>query len=210
MKIGVLGGTFDPPHIGHLVIAQEVWWRLGLDKVLFVPAGEPWHKAGEEVTPAHHREAMVRLAIGGDPRFELSRVDLERPGPTYTVDTLTELRRIYPPGTEFYFILGTDALAQLPTWRSPEELIRLARLAVVPRPGFERVDLDLLKARIPGIGGAVEFVEVPRVGISSSEIARRLATGEPVRYLVPDPVYEYIRAHGLYLPSPEALRTTDP
>lgn len=209
MKIGVLGGTFDPPHIGHLVIAQEVWWRLGLDKVLFVPAGEPWHKAGEEVTPAHHRETMVRLAIAGDPRFELSRVDLQRPGPTYTVDTLTELRQIYPPGTEFYFILGTDALAQLPSWRSPERLIELARLVVVPRPGFEGVDLRLLEVQIPGLERAVEFVEIPRVGISSSEIARRLAMGGPVRYLVPDPVYEYIKAHKLYLPSPEALRRDD-
>jgi len=210
LKIGVLGGTFDPPHIGHLVVAQEVWWRLGLDKVLFVPAGEPWHKAGEEVTPARHREAMVRLAIAGDPRFELSRVDLERPGPTYTVDTLTELRRTYPPGTEFYFILGTDALAQLPSWRSPEKLVRLARLAVVPRPGFDPVDLDRLEAEIPGLKVAIELVPVPAVGISSSEIARRVAAGEPFRYLVPEAVYRYIEAHRLYLPSAQPLPTADP
>ena len=210
MRIGVLGGTFDPPHIGHLVVAQEVWWRLRLDKVVFVPAGNPWHKAGEDVTPAHHREAMVRLAIGDDSRFELSRVDIERPGPTYTVDTLTELRRAYPPATKLYFILGTDALAQLPTWRSPERVISLARLAVVPRPGFGPVDLDRLEAEIPGLKAAIELVPVPAVGISSSEIARRVAAGEPFRYLVPEAVYRYIEAHRLYLPSAQPLPAADP
>ncbi len=197
MRIGILGGTFDPPHIGHLVIAQEAMTHLKLDQVLFAPTCYPPHKPIEEVTPIQDRLEMVRLAISSEPRFALSRVDVDRPGPTYTVDTIRLLRREYGEAAELYFIMGLDSLANILTWRSPEKLIRLCRLAVFNRPGFS-VNLDELEKSLPGIRERTVFIPAPALEVSASDLQRRIKAGEPIRHLVPEAVAAYIKAHNLY------------
>lgn len=194
--MGVLGGTFDPVHLGHLIIAQEASYRLGLERVLFLPAGQPWLKEGRPITPAHHRLEMLRRAIAGDPAFALSTLEVERPGPSYTVDTLPLLKR--EARGELYFILGLDSLADLPRWHQPERLIRLCRLVGMPRPGYSSLDLAALERAIPGVGERVVLLPDPEIGISATEIRGRVARGQPIRYLVPEAVEGYIREQGLY------------
>ncbi len=186
-----MGGTFDPIHHGHLVAASEVAAVFGLDEVVFVPTGEPWQKSHREVSPAEHRYLMTVIATASNPRFSVSRVDIDRGGPTYTVDTLRELHRQYPD-TELFFITGADALAQILGWHAADELFSLAHFVGVSRPGYERVDL----AGFPQ--GAVTLLEVPALAISSSDCRERVARGLPVWYLVPDGVVQYIAKHGLY------------
>ena len=198
MDIGILGGTFDPIHIGHLIVAEEARLRLGLSKVIFVPAGEPWLKGDREVSAGEHRLEMIRLAIAPHPGFEVSTVDLERPGPSYTVDTLTDLRRELGEKANFYFILGVDALNELPTWREPQRIAEMCHLVAVRRPGSGEVDLASLERSIPGISRRVFFLDNPEIGISSSDIRERVAKGLPIRYLVPEAVEQYIREQGLY------------
>ena len=198
MRLGVLGGTFDPPHVGHLILAEEARCRLGLDKVLFVPAGDPWRKVGQEVTPAGHRLAMVRLMLGSDPHFEVSTLEVDRPGPSYTVDTLEALRRQYGPEAELYLILGEDALCDLPNWKEPARIVSLAWLAVAPRRqggGPAKAELD---AVLPGLSARIVTLPMPIVDISSTALRERAAAGLSLRYLVPLGVEEYIRHHGLY------------
>ncbi|WP_436777968.1 nicotinate-nucleotide adenylyltransferase [Yinghuangia sp. YIM S09857] len=190
-RVGVMGGTFDPIHHGHLVAASEVAGLFELDEVVFVPTGEPWQKSGREVSPAEDRYLMTVIATASNPRFSVSRVDIDRPGQTYTVDTLKDLRRAAGEGTELFFITGADALAQIFSWRNAGELFELAHFIGCTRPGHTLSD--------PGFpDGGVSLVEVPALAISSTDIRRRQQDGEPVWYLVPDGVVQYISKRGLY------------
>lgn len=196
MRVGVLGGTFDPVHLGHQVLAECARAQLELEQVLWVPAGDPWRKVGRRVTPAEHRLAMVRLANEGNPAFGLCSLEVERHGPSYSVDTLEELRRQYPAG-ELFFLMGLDALRDLPNWRDPERLIRLATMAAALR-GEGRPSKAVLERLLPGLSRRVVWVEMPRIDVSASELRRRAARGQSLRYLVPDKVGAYIRQQGLY------------
>lgn len=196
LRLGVLGGTFDPPHYGHLALAETARVQLGLARVLFVPAGDPPHKPGYPLSPAVHRAAMVKAAIADNPAFVLSRVDLDRPGPHYTVDMLALLNGMFA-GAEFYFLMGSDSLAQFPTWRDPAGIIRQAILAVMERPGWT-ADLDALEWEVPGVRERVVWLDAPRLDLSATDLRRRVREGLPVRYLVPPAVEAYIREHTLY------------
>ncbi|HVL82932.1 MAG TPA: nicotinate-nucleotide adenylyltransferase [Pseudonocardia sp.] len=189
-RIGVMGGTFDPVHHGHLVAASEVAELFDLEQVVFVPTGEPWQKADRTVSPAEDRYLMTVIATASNPRFQVSRVDIDRGGPTYTVDTLTDLHATMPDA-QLFFITGADALEQILSWRKVEELFRWAHFVGVTRPGFE-LDGDHLPE------GVVTLVEVPAMAISSSDCRRRVAEGRPVWYLVPDGVVQYIAKRDLY------------
>lgn len=201
MNIGVLGGTFDPIHMGHLIIAEEVRARLDLSEVLFVPAGQPWLKLNNAnaISPAEHRVAMVRLAIADEPAFKLSTMEVERPGPSYTVDTMAELRRQIGAEGKLYFILGWDNLNQLPRWHQPLRLVKLCRLVPVRRVGFASPDLDALEAAVPGLSESLVMLDTPQIEISASEIRARVARGQSIHKLVPEPVERYIIEHGLYI-----------
>lgn len=189
MRIGVLGGTFDPPHTGHLIVASVAFEALRLDRLLFVPAAVPPHKLGTVIATPQQRLQMVRLAVAGDPRFEVDDVELRRSGASYTVDTLRELRE-REPDAELFFLLGADQLRELHTWRDPEAVSRLACLAVLSR-GEERISEAGRYRFLP--------VAVPRIDIAATEIRRRVASGESVRYLVPEAVREMIGSERLYL-----------
>lgn len=196
-RIGVMGGTFDPIHHGHLVAASEVQSRLRLDEVVFVPTGEPWQKQGRNVGPAEHRYLMTVVATASNPRFTVSRVDIDREGPTYTIDTLRDLHA-QRPDADLFFITGADALAQILSWKDSEELFELARFIGVTRPGYELSEPCLPAAR-------VDLQEVPAMAISSTDCRERVHAGEPVWYLVPDGVVQYISKHQLYAaPAPAA------
>jgi len=199
-RIGAIGGTFDPIHYGHLAAAEEVRARMNLAKVLFVVAGIPPHKLNEEVTPVEHRLAMVELGIASNPRFEISRVDVDRPGPSYSVDTISILLEQYGQSTEIYFIMGLDSLVEVPMWHQPERLIQLCHLVAVTRPGFD-VDMRRLEASVPGISSHVEIIDMPELDISSSDLQRRVSEGLPIKYQVPEEVERYINEHHLYKPS---------
>mgnify|MGYP001765503417 CR=1 FL=1 len=191
-RVGVLGGTFDPVHHGHLAAASEVAHRLSLDEVVFVPAGQPWQKPRPDLSPAEDRYLMTVAATAADPRFRVSRVDVDRDGPSYTVDTLGDLRAEYTAAgidAELFFITGADALAGLPTWHRADELAALARFVGVTRPGHALVD--------PAAVDAV-LVDIPSLDISSTELRARVRSGAPIRYLVPAAVEAYVVEHGLY------------
>jgi nicotinate-nucleotide adenylyltransferase len=203
-RVGVMGGTFDPIHHGHLVAASEVQAWFALDEVVFVPTGAPWQKADRQVTEAEHRYLMTVIATASNPRFWVSRVDIDRGGPTYTIDTLRDLHTAMPDA-ELYFITGADALADIFTWRDVDELFELARFVGCTRPGFV-MDADTL-GKIPS--DRVTMVEVPALAISSTDVRRRTMRDEPVWYLVPDGVVQYIGKHRLYpqsapIPRPNA------
>ncbi len=198
MKIGVLGGTFDPIHNGHLIVAEEVRARLNLAEVLFVPAGLPWLRMDSPISAAEHRIQMVRLAIGNKPYFKLSTIEVERAGPSYTVDTIAELKGRLGAGDELFFILGWDSLAELPKWREPERLIKMCYLLAVPRPGYLQPDIKSLEATIPGLAQRVILLDIPEVDISGSVIRQWVAQGLSIGHLVPELVDRYIREQGLY------------
>jgi nicotinate-nucleotide adenylyltransferase len=190
-RIGVMGGTFDPVHHGHLVAASEVASEFGLEEVVFVPTGQPWQKSEREVSPAEDRYLMTVIATASNPQFTVSRVDIDRPGPTYTIDTLTDLRREYGETAEMFFITGADALAAIVGWHRADDLFQLAHFIGVTRPGHQLED--------PGFpDGAVSLIEVPALAISSTDCRARVAAGEPVWYLVPDGVVQYISKRRLY------------
>jgi nicotinate-nucleotide adenylyltransferase len=199
MNIGVMGGTFDPIHNGHLAMAQETRTRLKLAWVVFVPAGQPWMKSERPLSPAVHRLEMVRLAIAPYPYFKLSRIEIDRAGLTYTIDTITELRAELTAEDELFFILGWDSLAQLPHWRDMPHLIKLCRLVAIPRSGYSLPDLKALEARIPGLSARLLLLDRPVIDISATDIRKRVAQGLPIDHLVPEAVAEYIRKHRLYL-----------
>ena len=194
-RIGVMGGTFDPIHHGHLVAASEVAHRFGLEEVVFVPTGDPWQKHGQYVSPAEDRYLMTVIATASNPRFHVSRVDIDRGGPTYTVDTLRDLHQQYGPGVEFYFITGADALEAILSWKDTETMFSLAHFVGVTRPGYELSDSHLPR-------DTVTLVEVPAMAISSSDCRARVASGKPVWYLVPDGVVQYIAKRRLYRNGP--------
>jgi nicotinate-nucleotide adenylyltransferase len=186
-----MGGTFDPIHHGHLVAASEVASRFLLDEVVFVPTGDPWEKADYEVSTAEDRYLMTVIATASNPRFQVSRVDVDRDGPTYTVDTLRELRSVYGPKVDLFFITGADALGKILSWKDPDQLFDLAHFVGVTRPGFVLSDKHLPAA-------TVSLVQVPAMAISSTECRERVAAGQPVWYLVPDGVVQYIAKRQLY------------
>jgi nicotinate-nucleotide adenylyltransferase len=200
-RYGVLGGTFDPPHLAHLVVAQEVYARLALDRVYFLPAGQPPHKQGRAISPAADRCAMVERAIAGNAAFALSRVDVDRAGPSYTSETLRLLRAAWPPEIAITLILGWDMLLDLPTWHDPTAVVRqVACLAVTHRPGYDTdsTQLAALASVLPELREKLTLVPVPQLAISASDLRARVASGLPVRYLVPDGVAEYIAVQRLY------------
>jgi len=199
MKIGVLGGTFDPIHIGHLKVAEEVTASLSLGEIIFMPAGQPWLKINNAISPAEHRLEMVRLALAGKSNFKLSTMEIDRPGPTYTVDTIDELRRQLGAEDELFFILGWDNLTQLPKWHEPSRLIELCRLVAVPRVDFSPPDLTALDAAIPALSQRVILLDSPRIDINASEIRQRVREGLSIHNLVPGAVERYIKKHRLYL-----------
>ena len=196
MRIGVLGGTLDPIHLGHLIIAEEARDRLDLEEVCFVPARDPWMKAGQPLTSGHDRLSMARLAMEDNPFFRVSTVELERPGPSYTVDTLRELQEDYGPEAQLFFILGSDAFARFDEWKDPEGILGLATLVVVDRPGAT-ASAEAIAQQV-GNAGSVERVRGVHLEISAKDIRRRVAAGASIRYLVPEPVERYIYARGLY------------
>ncbi|HUV05575.1 MAG TPA: nicotinate-nucleotide adenylyltransferase [Armatimonadota bacterium] len=197
LRLGLMGGTFDPLHWAHLVMAEEARIRFELEKVLFVPASQPPHKAGRQVSDAEHRYAMALLGTAANPAFEVSRMEIERPGPSYSVDTVRRLREAYAPDVEIRFILGADEALDIPNWHEAESLPGLVRFIAAPRPGF---DLAELKARLPArFYSAIEFLPMTPMDISGTEIRARVASGRSIRYLVPDSVEAYIRKHRLYV-----------
>lgn len=200
-RYGILGGTFDPPHLGHLVVAQEVYVRMGLDRVWFVPAGRPPHKPQRSISPAADRLAMLERAIAADDRFAVSTIEMERPGPSYTVDTLRELRALWGDDAWMVLILGWDMLEYLPKWHDAEGVIAGAdQIAAVHRPGFVADDGDIarLETQFPGLRAKLELVPGPQLAISGTEIRARVAQLLPVRYLTPDAVASYIEMQSLY------------
>jgi nicotinate-nucleotide adenylyltransferase len=196
-KLGVLGGTFDPVHLGHIMIAEEVQQSLGLAEVLIIPAGQPQTRNTETVTPARERLEMLELAISGHQGLKLSTIEIERKGPSFTADTLLELKNQYK-GFEIFFILGWDSLAQVPTWHEPSRILNLSTLVAVPRPGYKRPTLKQLEGVLPGIADRVIFMDKPSIDISATEIREKVGQGEPINHLVAEPVAAYIKKHKLY------------
>ena len=193
MRLGLMGGTFDPIHFGHLLAAEEALVRCQLDEVLFVPAGRPWMKEGVEVTPAHHRMNMTALAVAYNPRFSVSSIEVDREGPTYTVDTLEELRD-EDCSREMFLIVGADSVAQMDRWKQPERIQELCTVIAVPRPGYEP------PAHSHRLQGSVRviYLDAPLAAISATEVRGRVSRGLPVRHCIPEAVEEYIQQNGLY------------
>jgi nicotinate-nucleotide adenylyltransferase len=192
MRLGLFGGTFDPIHVGHLILAEQCREACGLDLVWFVVANQPPHKRGLKRTAVHHRLEMARLAVAGNPGFAVSEIEAERSGPSYSVDTLAQIRE-ERPDDELFFLIGGDSLVDLPTWREPDRIVRMASIVVVNRPGADAETPDLGADARP-----FEFVTIPPIGVSSSDLRRRLVEGRSIRYMVPSAVAAYIAAHNLY------------
>lgn len=197
-RIGVLGGTFDPIHIGHLAGAEDAASQLGLDRVLVVPNRQPPHKEAARVTPVEHRVAMTQLAIADNPLFALDLLELDRPGPSYTLDTLRLLSERQGSGARLFFLVGCDALAQLHTWHEPDSILRESTLTVMERPVASPIDWNTVEDRFPGIRSRIEIVDVAALEISSNDLRARVREGRPIRYYVPPPVVRYIEEHRLY------------
>jgi nicotinate-nucleotide adenylyltransferase len=193
-RIGIMGGTFDPIHHGHLVAGEEARWQFRLDQVLFIPTGRPWQKP-VGVSPAEDRYLMTVIATASNPAFAVSRLEVDNPGPSYTVDTLRRLRSELPEGTRLLFIGGADLLQQLLTWKEPEQVLALAELIAATRPDF---DVDDVVQKVPAAAGRIHRMEIPALAISSSDIRARVARGEPIEYLVPEGVARYIQKRALY------------
>ncbi len=197
-SIGVFGGTFDPVHFGHLKMAEAVQRELDLVEVVFVPAGSPWLKQDRDVTSAEHRLEMLVIATASYPRFNVSTLEMERPGATYTVETMSELRASLGASTQVFFIVGFDALNELPAWKEPERLVNMCRIAAVRRPGHTDLDMDELEAAVPGLTKSLVVVDAPLVNVSATEIRERAAQGRSIRDMVPEEVAEYIEKNRLY------------
>jgi nicotinate-nucleotide adenylyltransferase len=195
-RLGLFGGTFDPPHLGHLILAEAARDQLQLDKVLWIVAGQSPLKLERTISPVETRVEMVQAAIADNPAFSISRIDLDRPGPHYTVDTLTLLGQEFP-NAEFYFVMGEDSLHDLPRWRDPAKLITQTWLAVLQRPGTD-VDLSALETAVPGVSKRVCWVQAPQLEIASSDIQRRISDGRSVKYMLPEAVAEIVEREKLY------------
>lgn len=198
MKIGVLGGTFDPVHNGHLIVAEQGRLQLGLERVLFVPAGRPWLKADRKITPAMKRVEMVKLSIASYPYFEISTVEIDRPGASYSVDTMSTLQVQLGSDADLYLLMGWDSLREIPLWKEPERLAKVCRIAAFTRPGYSRPDLKSLEESIPEISKSVVWLDIKPVDISSSDIRMKVRKGLPIDDLVPEVVARYIEEHRLY------------
>lgn len=198
MDVGVLGGTFDPVHVGHMAIAEAAMGSLGLYRVIFVPVGQPWLKPEREITLGEHRVAMIRLAAAPNPSFVVSAVDMERRGPSYTVDTLADVKRELDTEANLYFILGMDALAELPSWREPQRIVEMCNLVAARRPGCDDSVVAGLEKSLPGVSGRVTVLDNPLIDISSSEIRKRVAAGLSIDGMVSEKVARYIAEKGLY------------
>jgi len=197
-KIGLMGGTFDPVHLGHLQLAVEAQRKLALDKVLFIPAGQPWMKSDRPLTPASHRLQMLKLATRNYPGFEVSRLEIARPGLTYTIDTLRQLTQADKGKTTYYLILSWNTLAELPGWKEPEAIVRLCYLVAAPRPGYRQPDVAALEAKIKGITPKIVWLDSPRLNISSTAVRERVKMGQAIDAMVPAEVAAYISKEGLY------------
>jgi len=197
-RIGILGGTFDPPHVGHLWLATLAADAIGLDRVLFMPAAQPPHKGGRLVTSAADRLLMTRLAVAGDDAFDLTIIEMERPGPSYTIDSVVELQRTYGTDASLYLLMAADSLAQIDTWRQPDELLDRIEWVVGPRPGAPAPERSTLEARFGEKAGRIHLLGGPSLDLSSTQIRRRVAAGQAIRYLVPRGVEELIVDRGLY------------
>jgi nicotinate-nucleotide adenylyltransferase len=195
-RLGILGGTFDPPHTGHLILAEYAYDALDLEQVLFVPAADPPHKQQEDKQPVKHRLVMLELALTENDHFAISRVDVDRPGPHYSVDMLQIVQAQYPDH-ELYFVMGSDSLRNLVHWYRPDEFIQRCHLAVMRRPG-DYIQLNMHDAALPGLSERVVMVEAPLIGIASSQIVERIQHGRSIRYLLPQSVVDYIDEHRLY------------
>ena len=198
LRIGILGGTFDPPHIGHLWLAALAAESVNLDRVLFMPASQPPHKKRRGMTKATERLLMTRLAIEGDPAFELTAIEMERPGPSYTVDSIAALEQLYGEDARLFLVMAADSLAEVDTWRDPHRLLERTEWVVGPRPGSALPDARALRERFGADASRIHLLEGPSLEVSSSEIRRRVASGQTIRYLVPRRVEELIVARGLY------------
>jgi len=198
MRVGVFGGTFDPIHLGHLAVARSIQSSLGLDNVVFVPAGQPWLKADTPVSRVEDRVQMLRLALARRRALELSTIEADRPGPSYTVDTMETLQRQLGSDADYFFLLGSDALMDIAKWKEPQRLIQLCQLVAFARPGFGLPTMEALEAAVPGISMRVVFAEVPQVNIRATDIRRRIVEGRSIQRLVPRAVERYILEHGLY------------
>jgi nicotinate-nucleotide adenylyltransferase len=204
-SIAVMGGTFDPIHFGHLAVAEEAREVLGIERTLFITAARPPHKPDLPVTPAEDRLAMVRLAIAGNPAFEASRIEIDRPGPSFTLDTVLALaaaERAAGREPDLTVILSAESFQGLPTWHEPDRLLSVARIAVTPRDGFDMAGPAWLAEHFPGNEGRVTFLAAPRIRLSASELRERIAAGRSIRYLVPDAVIRHIGDHDLYHAQP--------
>jgi len=194
-KIAIMGGTFDPVHYGHLVTAEAARCGFALDKVVFVPSGRPPHKQERKISPAEHRLAMTQLAIATNPSFEISRVEIDRPGYSYAVDTVAAFHDLYGREAEIYFITGADAILEILTWKNVDRLMENCHFIAATRPGFQLSDMENI---LPRFRGKIIFMEVPALAISSTDIRDRVRRGRPIKYLLPEAVEEYIYQHGLY------------
>ena len=210
MRVGVVGGTFDPVHLGHLAMGEEARVQLGLDQLLFLPAGQPWMKDGRPLSRAEHRVEMLKLATASNPYFRVCLEEVNRPGPTYTVDTLEVLAKKLGPETTWYFIVGQDALQEFHRWKQPEKVLTLCHLVVVERQGYGEFDSEELTSRFPAARGRLQSFSMPQIAISSTEARRRAAQGVSLRYHVPDAVTGYIEALGLYREESQQQRSIAP
>jgi len=198
MKVGIMGGTFDPIHLAHLIIAEEARYKLGLDRVVFIPANHPWMKSDHEIASTDHRLAMVKLAIDANHSFDVSSIELERSGPTYTVDTLEQLWKELGYAASMYLLVGWDSLRDMPKWKAPLRISKMATIVTFPRPGYEKPDITSLEADIPNLSERLVMLDEPFIGISSTAVRRKIAAGESIRYLVPEAVRQYIVDNRLY------------
>ncbi len=198
MKIGLFGGTFDPIHRGHLVVAEDARVKLGLDKMVFIPAGHPWLKSDRVIAAGDHRLEMVRLAVSSNPYFEVSALEIERDGPSYSVDTVEAMAGNLELEGEFYFVVGPDALSGLPRWKDPARLASLCQIVVVGRPNVERIDLKALESAVPRISASIRTVDVTQLDISSTKVRELVKMGQSVHGLIPSAVENYIHEYALY------------
>ncbi len=198
MNIGIMGGTFDPVHLGHLAIAKQAWHQLSMSEVIFMPAGHPYFKANAPISSPDDRLNMLKLALVENPHFKISLLEIQRPGPSYAVDTLSQLRKNISLSDELFFILGWDSLLTLTRWQQPERLLQLCKLVAAPRPGYSKPDLHELEQDLPGISQKTVIMDKPVIDISSTDIRERVREGLPIDHLVPRAVAEYILEHNLY------------
>jgi len=196
--VAIFGGTFDPIHVGHLIVAEEVRVKLGVEEIVFVPVGQPWLKADRRISSGKHRLAMIRLAIADNPHFKVSTLEIDRPGLTYTVDTVDMLRRQMGSEAKLFFLMGGDSLRDLPQWKEPKRLIQLCRLVVFTRPGSRLPSMNELEEGVPGVSDNIVIVEVPQIDVSATEVRQQVRQGDPIDELVLPAVKDYILGSGLY------------